>query len=458
MGRPMPAPDIGEISSGRLGAGEMMIAARLDRLPILPFHRKLLGLIGAGMFFDSFDIYLAGSVLGALLHDGWSTVATNARFISMTFVGMTIGAAAAGWLGDRYGRRFTYLFNLGIFGAASLACAAAPTIGWLIAGRFVTGLGLGAEIVIGYAAMLEFIPPSARGRWAGLLSLITNFGLFASTLLSWLLIPDFGWRPMFLIAGIGAFVVLWLRKSIPESPRWLASQGRMAEAEAIVRMAEAGAGALPPLPPVAAAAPGQPVGEFIRRALVGSVMQVVVGVAIYGFVVWVPTFLVGHGVSISSSLGQAVFMSFGGPAGSALGWLMSDRLGRRPAIIGASLLAAVCGPAFAHASDQSVAVALGFVMFTLIYFLVAVIVAGYVPELFPTATRMRGNAITSVAGRLAAMVVPYGVVWLLQRGGVTEVLAAVSAALVVQALLAVLYRVETRGRSLEAIAGEADSG
>ena len=103
------------------------VAERLDRLPILPFHRRLLWLIGAGMFFDSFDIYLAGSVLGELVHNGMSSVQLNARFISMTFVGMLLGAAAAGWLGDRFGRRFTYQFNLGIFGIGSLACAVART-------------------------------------------------------------------------------------------------------------------------------------------------------------------------------------------------------------------------------------------------------------------------------------------------------------------------------------------
>ena len=436
---------------------ERNIAARLDRLPILPFHRRLLGLIGAGMFFDSFDIYLAGSVLGALLHSNWSDLAANARFISATFVGMVIGAAVAGWLGDKYGRRFTYQFNLAIFGAASLACAAAPSMGWLIAARFVTGIGLGAEIVIGYATMLEFIPPVHRGRWAALLSLVTNFGLFAATLLSWLIIPAFGWRPMFLIAGVGAFFVLWLRKSMPESPRWLASVGRDAEADAIVGAAEREAPGLAPvmLPPQPPFTPGLSRMAFLRRAAIGSVMQAVLGIAIYGFVVWVPTFLVQHGMGISQSLGQAVLMSFGGPAGAALGWLLSDRLGRRPAIIGASLAAALCGWAFAHAGSQTMAVVLGFLMFTLIYFLVAVIIAGYVPELFPTVSRMRGNAITSVAGRLTAIGVPFVVVWLFQAGGVEAVLAAVSSALVLQAILAAVYREETNGRSLEAIAAEA---
>ncbi len=440
-----------------MSPAELNIAARLDRLPILPFHRRLLFLIGAGMFFDSFDIYLAGSVLGALLHSNWSDLASNARFISATFVGMVIGAAGAGWLGDKFGRRFTYQFNLAIFGAASLACAAAPSMGWLIAARFVSGIGLGAEIVIGYATMLEFIPPQHRGRWAALLSLVTNFGLFAATLVSWLVIPALGWRPMFLIAGLGAFGVLWLRKAMPESPRWLASVGRVAEAEAVVGGAERelAGGDLPALPHTTRAAPGLPRAAFVRRAIIGSIMQSVLGIAIYGFVVWVPTFLVQHGMGISQSLGQAVLMSFGGPAGAALGWLLSDRVGRRPAIMGASLAAAACGWAFAHAPSQPMATGLGFVMFTLIYFLVAVIIAGYVPELFPTASRMRGNAITSVAGRLTAIAVPFAVVWLYNSGGVEAVLGGVSAALLVQVVLIASYREETNGRSLEAIAGEA---
>jgi MFS transporter, putative metabolite:H+ symporter len=437
-------------------------AERLDRLPILPFHRRLLWLIGAGMFFDSFDIYLAGSVLGELVQNGWSSIPLNARFISATFIGMVIGAAGAGWLGDRYGRRFTYQFNLAVFGVASLACAVVPNMDWLIGARFVAGIGLGAEIVIGYATMLEFTPPLHRGRWAALLSLVTNFGLFASTLISWLVIPAFGWRPMFVIAGLGAFVVLWMRQKMPESPRWLEVNGRQQEAYDIVEVAEEEARSRGIVLPAPQAKP-QPApisfasAAFIKPAIVASIMQIVIGIAIYGFVAWVPTFLVQHGMPINRSLGQAVLMSFGGPTGAALGWLLSDRIGRRPAIIAASLLAAACGPAFANAPSQELAVLFGFLMFTLIYFMVSVIVAGYIPELFPTAMRMRGYGITSTAGRLTTIFVPFGVVALFNAGGVAAVVFGISIALVVQALLAACYKVETNGRSLEAITlGESD--
>src|SRR6202034_3192757 len=133
--------------------------ARLDRLPIGPFHRRIMMLIGIGMFFDGFDIYLAGTVLGVTLKSGFSTLPQNALFISSTFVGMMLGSFAAGFLGDRYGRRFTYQFNLLIFGLASLAATFAPDMTTLNILRFVMGLGLGAEIVVGYSTMTEFVPP-----------------------------------------------------------------------------------------------------------------------------------------------------------------------------------------------------------------------------------------------------------------------------------------------------------
>ncbi len=440
---------------GRVG-GRASAAARLDRLPILPFHRTLLMLIGAGMFFDSFDIYLAGSVLGALVKSGWSTVGDNANFISATFVGMLIGSGCSGVLGDRFGRKFTYQFNLGIFGVASLAAAAAPTMTWLIVARFFAGVGLGAEIVIGYGALAEFTPPSHRGRWAALLSLLTNFGLFASTLLAWLIIPSFGWRPMFVIAGLGALVVLWLRRAIPESPRWLEQQGRIAEADAVVARIEAQATGLAEPVVATPVAPFAPVrligGRFGKRLLLGSLMNAVMGIAIYGFVAWVPTFLVQHGMPIGRSLGQSVLMSFGGPAGAFVAFLLTDRIGRRRAIIGASVLAACVGVGFAYAPSEIAAVVLGFTMFALIYFMVSVIIAGYVPELFPTAVRMRGVGVCSTFGRFVTIVVPYGAVALYSVGGLPFVLGAVAAALLVQAAAVWAGGTETNGRSLESIA------
>ena len=124
--------------------------ARLDRLPLSSFHKRIFWLIGAGMFFDGYDLYVGASVLGAAVASKFATLGQVPQFISWTFVGMTIGSVIAGFLGDKFGRRFTYQFNLIVFGLASFAAAAAPSMDWLIAARFVMGLGLGAEIVVGY--------------------------------------------------------------------------------------------------------------------------------------------------------------------------------------------------------------------------------------------------------------------------------------------------------------------
>ncbi len=166
------------------------------------------------------------------LQTKFSTLPQNLQFLSFTFVGMTLGSLITGFVGDQFGRRFTYQINLLVFGLASLAAAFAQTMDQLIICRFVQGLGLGAEIVVGYSTMTEFVPPKTRGRWLAFMAFIVVAGFPATAILGYLIIPTFGWRPMFVIAGIGSLIVWYLRKNLPESPRWLESKGRTAEAEA----------------------------------------------------------------------------------------------------------------------------------------------------------------------------------------------------------------------------------
>ncbi|GAC1491592.1 MAG: hypothetical protein NVS2B11_16270 [Acetobacteraceae bacterium] len=235
---------------------------RLDRLPLSAFHFRILRLIGLGMFFDGFDIYLAASVLGATLRSGFSTLPENAAFVSATFFGMMLGSLGTGFLGDRYGRRFTYQANLAIFGIASLLAAFAPSMTVLIALRFVMGVGLGAENVVGYSTMTEFVPPERRGRWLGYVAVFVVTGLPVSALVALVAVPEFGWRSLFVLGGIGALIVWYFRKRLPESPRWLESVGRVAEAEALMTAIELEVGAGRPLP-----APQPPAGPPPSRAL-----------------------------------------------------------------------------------------------------------------------------------------------------------------------------------------------
>jgi putative MFS transporter len=434
--------------------------ARLDRLPISSFHRRILWLIGIGMFFDGFDIYVAGAVLGATLKSGFSTMGQNAEFVSVTFLGMMLGAFFTGFLGDRYGRRFTYQANLAIFGLASIAAAFAPSMLTLILLRFVMGAGLGAENVVGYATMTEFVPPQARGKWLGIVSVFVVSGLPVTGLLGTLIIPRFGWRVMFVLGGLGAMVVWYLRKALPESPRWLESIGRTQEADTILRAIEREVSLHhTPLPdPVVSPSPihsrglGSLLGSvLLPRMIVGATSLIVVNTLIFGFVTWLPTFFVQEGRSIASSLGASLVISLGAPLGTALGAFTADSWGRKPTIIGASLLTIVIGSVYPFVNDPRVLLAVGFLLMIPIYVQVAVLFAIYIPELFPSEVRMRASGICNTFGRGATIVTPFIVVALFRSYEVSGVVGFLIGLLIVQIFVVLRFGVEPKKRRLEEI-------
>lgn len=434
--------------------------ARLDRLPISRFHYGLLGLIGAGMFLDGFEIYLQGGVLAALVASGWSTPAMNANFISSTFAGMVIGAWFAGVFGDRFGRRAAYQVNLLLFGLASLAGAAAPSIGWLILARFVMGVGLGAEIVVGYVTIGEFVPPLSRGRWGTGLAICTNSALFISALVSRAVIPTYGWRWMFVLVGVGSLGVWVARRKMPESPRWLESKGRLAEAEALMSAIErqvAPGGGLPPAHPVPPAPrPRDSVMALfgrgmLMRTVLGSVVLIALNTTIYGFVAFLPTFMVKQGLSIVTSLNYTTLMMFGGPVGALIGFWLADRWGRKLCIVVFSLAAIAMGAAYPQATDPTLVTLFGFLLITAVYVLVAIAWALYVPELFPTEIRMRGSGFCNTAGRMMTILTPQLIVPLFNQTGVDGVIALVAALLLLQAVMVGLFGVEARRAPLEAL-------
>jgi MFS transporter, putative metabolite:H+ symporter len=437
--------------------------ARLDRLPISPFHRRVFALVAIGMFFDGFDIYIAGTVLGTTLKSGFSTMGQNAAFVSMTFVGMMLGSFATGFLGDRFGRRFTYQANLALFGLASLAAAFAPSMTVLIGLRFLMGVGLGAENVVGYSTLTEFAPAASRGRWLGFLAVVVVTGLPVAVLVSTIMIPAFGWRSMFVLGGIGALVVWYIRKALPESPRWLESVGRHDEAEALLSSIES---RIPgPLAPVRPSAPPPSralatlfAPPLAARMLLGCIALIVINTLIYGFITWLPAFFVKQGMSIATSFNFTLIMSLGAPAGAAIGALTADRWGRRPTLIAASSAAILFGAVYPFVTDPTLLPLVGLALTVPIYVLVALLFGIYIPELFPTEVRLRASGICNTFGRGATIVTPFLVVKLFSDYGVVGVLALMIGLLFALIVTVATLGIEPRRRSLEDVAAGPDDG
>jgi putative MFS transporter len=439
--------------------------ARLDRLPISSFHYRIFWLVGAGMFFDGYDLYVAGSVLAAAIQSKFSTLPQNLQFLSLTFVGMTVGSLITGFVGDRFGRRFTYQINLLIFGLASLAAAFAQNMDQLIICRFVQGLGLGAEIVVGYSTLTEFVPPKSRGRWLSFMAFIVVAGFPVTAILGYLIIPSFGWRPMFIIAGVGSLIVWYLRKALPESPRWLESQGRDAEAEALMQSIEkeaAGAGTLKPAaspaPSPVAVAADMLKPPLLQRMLVGSWVLITINTLIFGFVIFLPQFFLRQGLTIANSLGYTLVLSIASLLGCALGAWTSDFIGRRASIIGASLATIVFGWIYARfnaASDPTIVLGVGFVLIVAIYVQTAILFGVYTPELFPTEIRLRANGICNTLGRGATVVSPFVVGWLMVHYKLPGVVWLMIGLVVIQIVVVAAWGVEPRNKPLETVGATA---
>jgi putative MFS transporter len=412
------------------------------------------------MFLDACDIYMAPGVLGALVKSGWSDLATNATFLSATFIGMLIGTVSSGLIGDRFGRRFSYQFNLLIFGAASLAAAFAPNMAVLIALRFVMGIGLGGEIVIGYSTLSEFMPRAFRGRAVAILSALTNSAVVAAGFGGLWIIPSLGWQYMFGIVGVAALFVWILRKNMPESPRWLESRGRTTEAEALLRSIETEVAKSATLPPVDQGIAGIiDAGRFselfgsnlIRSTILATIIAIVGSISLYGFLSWVPTFLIKQGLSLNSSLTVTALMGLGAPLGGILAALLADRVSRIKALVALTLLEAVLGVAYIYTQTQMELVAVGFGVTLSAYALVAMGFGLYLPELFPTRLRLRGVSVANSVGRLSGAGIQFVIVALFTNFGVAAVAALLIGALFIQAIALLVLGRETHCRALEDI-------
>jgi putative MFS transporter len=332
---------------------------------------------------------------------------------------------------------------------------------WLIAARFVMGLGLGAEIVVGYSTLTEFVPPQVRGRWLSFMALIVVSGLPATTILGSLIIPVFGWRPMFVIAAIGALIVWYLRKALPESPRWLESKRRVAEAEALVSEIERECGVSgTPLPAAALKARLVTARELfgpvlLPRLVLGSIVLIVINTLIFGFVTWLPTFFVQQGITLTRSFAYTVMISLAAPLGCAVGAFLSDRVGRRPTIIGGSLAAILFGALYPFMKEPALIVATGFCLLLAIYILVALLYGVYTPELFPTEVRLRANGICNMLGRGATIISPFIVVALFKNYRVSGVTSFMIGLLILQIAAVWFWGIEPARRGLEELSSEA---
>ena len=223
-------------------AKQLTIAERIERLPLGKFHRRFIALVSLGNFFDLYDIFIVAYIGAALQQSGFLTLRQFTFFVAAGFLGMFVGTVVFGMGSDRMGRRSAFILLLLIYSVFTFVGAFAPTAAWLIALRFFAGVGIGAEIVVIDTYVTEVVPGRARGRYVAITQVAGFCAVPVAAVLSRLLVPTHflmsGWRWVMVIGASGALLSWWFRRRLPESPRWLESRGRVAEADAIMSALE----------------------------------------------------------------------------------------------------------------------------------------------------------------------------------------------------------------------------
>ena len=451
----------------------MSLLHRLDRLPVSRPHYLLLLIGGLGYTFDGMDVAITAFLLPAL-RDIWTLDGAQLGLIgSATPIGVLIGALLAGYMGDRFGRKTVMCWALAIYCIMTLVAAFSPNFSVFIIARVLAGVGTGAESVIIAPFLSEFIPPKKRGWFVGSLAGFFSFGFVGAALLGRFIVPEFedGWRYAQVITALPILMLLWWRRSLPESPRFLLGKGRTEEARVVVETLEKQVMAATgkPLPPVPEIVPEDPslsaptaspgllrsltmmFGPTMRRqTTVIWVIWFVVTFCYYGFFAWIPSLLVERGFTVTRSFEFSIIIYLAQIPGYFSAAVCSDWLDRKRTIALYLVGSTVSAWCLSQAGSTGTIVAAAAILSFFLNGCYAGLYA-YTPESFPTSIRATGCGFASAFGRVGSIMAPSIIGIFSASLGFAGVFTMTTSVLAAGVLVLLAWGVDTKGYSLEAL-------
>ena len=447
------------------------IGARLDRLPNSGWHIKM-WLVSAFALLVCWSNGIGGAVQNVLLNElHWLEPGSTllAMWGTTYTAGQLFGALVGGPIGDKIGRKKSILLYEVIHIIAMIGGAAAPNVTVLYVFRLIQGFGLGALLVVLFAAFTEYVPGKNRGVWSSRNSFIGNFAHpicngIALVIVSTGVSMHMNWRIQYIIPSVLSIIAsIIIYNKYPESPRWLESQGRVEEADAIMtsieKEIEASTGK--PLPPVEAveakAVKNLPYsalfkGKLLKRTICGSLVLIGMNTIQYTLMNWMPSLLSSLGYDTSQSQFMTMFGLFGAPFGIFLASLYMDKVPRKATGVILLIAMAVMGIITSKQTTMTALIASTFVLNTFIYMYVCYASAVYVPEMWPTSAKLSGSGFCNAMGRVSNIFFPFLVTSVAAGSmGSNGVFVLISAVAVIIAVSIVVFGVETRGESVEDI-------
>ncbi len=379
---------------------------RLDAIRVWPYPRRVLIALGAAYFFAFYDIVNIGDALPVIAKQFEISSQTAASAITVGLVGYVVGSLSDAVVSDRLGRRLALLVSVGMFTVGALITAFSGSFTLLLVGRFITGMGIGAEIAAAAAYLNGISPTRLRGR-AGCEAVVWGYvGIAITPFVALALVPNFsnGWRAMFVIAAVGGLAMIPLRTRLPESPHWLVERGEEEEALALVEEAERFAATREP-PPLAELKPPIALRSFWVSAALFLAFWLIYYVGNYGWLTLAPTMLTNEGFSLTSSLSFLCVTGIGLIVGALGSVRYSERFERKFTIAVSLVVFAIALIVIGLAPVAAVIIIFGFIVSATIGFAVPLMYVN-TAEQFSGQLRARGVAIGDGVGHLGGASAP----------------------------------------------------
>lgn len=466
-------PRLAASAPSHAGGSAAAITSRMDRLPNTAHLWRLVLLISLGGFFEVYDLIFTGYIAPGMARSGVLATTTEtffgfqgiAGFIAATFAGLFVGTFFLGFLPDKYGRKAVFTYSLLWYCIGSAIMAFQSGGEGIVFWRFITGIGVGVEIVTIDSYITELVPQHMRGRAMAFNQAVMFAAAPVAAILSFWLVPIApfgidGWRWVVWLGCVGAIAVWFIRRAVPESPRWLALKGRADEADRVLKAIEAKVQAQygKPLPaPVPAKVQARPATSSFRelwqppyrsRMIMLLVFNFFQAIGYYGFANWVPTLLIGQGIEVTKSLLYSFIIAFALPIGPLLAMSIADKIQRKWLIVVPALCVVLFGILFGQMRDPLLLIVFG-VLISLSGQIISASYHAYQSELFPTGVRCRANGFVYSASRAGAMLSGFLIAFLLRDFGVVGVFAGITGCMLVVVLSIGLFGPRTNGLSLE---------
>lgn len=435
-----------------------VLTSYFDGVPLKSKHLKIVLLIAMGLLFDMMDNYNFSFVAPTLMKNWGITMEQVGQINSIFFIGMLIGSLFGGFISDRIGRRKAFLASSVFFSVFSMGNGLVSNVQGFLVMRLLTGIGIASLIIVAVPYMVEMLPAESRGKWQALGIGFGYIGIPFIAIICKTIIPlaPENWRFVYAIGGGGLIIFLLGLFWLEESPRWLVSKGRIAEAEKIVeKMTGCKADLSGVVQNTKKASAWFVLKEMFSKKLIRNTMVLLeifwlAYAAGFIFISFAPTLFVTKGFSVQDGLTLSMMMSFGFVAGPFVASAISDKGGRKWPIVALNVIMLVLSIIYASLSNKTAIYVVAVLMAVIVQAMCAV-TQTYLGELFPTNIRNAASGIIYSTGRIPTAVAMVLIPVVNKMYGYVGVFALTGAIYVITAVVVGVWRVRASGKSLEQI-------